>query len=206
VACHAWGSFCIGALFQREFHSSEQCVKFGAVLARTRGSTIHYRLEKPVNKLALAGITADSSGANKPPFWMICCLCLRLTFFCKISQSFFVPLQLRLSLWRDMHVSFEYVERAIANTLDEIITCTFKNILSYLLFRPGKKFERRCVTIQPRRHCSQQGTHTTRDGPSRCGTQCKTWPRGPKQDLGAGPIWAVILWRHRVQSTVLRSW
>jgi len=26
-------------------------------------------------------------------------------------------------------------------------------------------------------------------------------------DLGAGPFWtAAILWRHRVQSTVLRSW
>jgi len=35
--------------------------------------------------------------------------------------------------------------------------------------------------------------------------QCKTWARGPMQDLGAGPLWAVILWRHRVQSTVLRS-
>jgi len=27
---------------------------------------------------------------------------------------------------------------------------------------------------------------------------------GPMQDLGAGPLWAVILWRHRVQSSVLR--
>jgi len=27
--------------------------------------------------------------------------------------------------------------------------------------------------------------------------------RGPMQDLGAGPLWAVILWRDRVQSTVL---
>jgi len=30
--------------------------------------------------------------------------------------------------------------------------------------------------------------------------------RGPMQDLGVGPLWAVILWRHRVQSTVLRWW
>jgi len=45
-----------------------------------------------------------------------------------------------------------------------------------------------------------------RAGPSRCRAQCKTWARGPMQDLGAGPLWAVILWRHRVQSTVLRSW
>jgi len=45
-----------------------------------------------------------------------------------------------------------------------------------------------------------------RAGPSRCGAQCKTWARGPMQDLGAGPLWAVILLRHRVQSTVLRSW
>jgi len=32
------------------------------------------------------------------------------------------------------------------------------------------------------------------------------WPkqvRGPMQNLGAGPFWAVVLWRHRVQSTVL---
>ena len=43
-------------------------------------------------------------------------------------------------------------------------------------------------------------------GPSRCGAQCKTWARGPMQDLGVGPLWAVILWRHRVHSTVLRSW
>jgi len=28
---------------------------------------------------------------------------------------------------------------------------------------------------------------------------------GPMQDLGSGPLWAVISWRHRVQSTVLRS-
>jgi len=46
----------------------------------------------------------------------------------------------------------------------------------------------------------------TRAGPSRCGAQCKTWARGPMQDLSAGPLWAVILWRHRVQSTVLGSW
>ena len=26
------------------------------------------------------------------------------------------------------------------------------------------------------------------------------------QDLGAGPLLAVVLWRHRVQSTVVRSW
>jgi len=26
-----------------------------------------------------------------------------------------------------------------------------------------------------------------RAGPSRCGAQCKTWARGPMQDLGAGP-------------------
>jgi len=25
-----------------------------------------------------------------------------------------------------------------------------------------------------------------------CGAQCKTWARGPTQDLGAGPLWAVI--------------
>ena len=43
-------------------------------------------------------------------------------------------------------------------------------------------------------------------GPSRCGAQCKTWARDPMQDLGAGPLWTVILWRHRIQSTVLRSW
>jgi len=47
---------------------------------------------------------------------------------------------------------------------------------------------------------------TTRAGPSRCGAQCKIWARGPMQDLSAGPLWAVILWLHRVQSTVLRSW
>jgi len=41
-----------------------------------------------------------------------------------------------------------------------------------------------------------------RAGPSRCGTQCKTWARGPTQDLGAGPLWVVIAWRHRVHSTV----
>jgi len=29
--------------------------------------------------------------------------------------------------------------------------------------------------------------------------------RGPMQDAGAGPLWAVLLWRHHVQSTVLRS-
>jgi len=29
---------------------------------------------------------------------------------------------------------------------------------------------------------------------------------GPNARLGAGPLWAVILWRHRVQSTVLQSW
>jgi len=40
---------------------------------------------------------------------------------------------------------------------------------------------------------------------SRCGAQCKTWARSPMQDPGAGPFWAVILWRHHVQSTVLRS-
>jgi len=38
------------------------------------------------------------------------------------------------------------------------------------------------------------GSH--RAGPSRCGAQCKTWARGPMQDLGAGPLWAVISWRH----------
>jgi len=43
-----------------------------------------------------------------------------------------------------------------------------------------------------------------RAGPSRFGAQCKTWARGPMQDLGAGPLWAVILCRHCVQSTVLR--
>jgi len=30
--------------------------------------------------------------------------------------------------------------------------------------------------------------------------------RGPTQDLGTGPLWAVILWCHRVHSTMLRSW
>ena len=45
-----------------------------------------------------------------------------------------------------------------------------------------------------------------RAGPSRCRAQCKTWARGPMQVLSAGPLWAGILWRHRVQSTVLRSW
>jgi len=30
--------------------------------------------------------------------------------------------------------------------------------------------------------------------------------RDPMQDFSAGPLWAVILWRHRAQSTVLRSW
>ena len=35
-------------------------------------------------------------------------------------------------------------------------------------------------------------------------TQGRPWQvRGPMQDLDAGPLWAVILWRHRVQSTVL---
>ena len=47
---------------------------------------------------------------------------------------------------------------------------------------------------------------TNRAGPSRCGAQCKTWARGPMQDLGVGPLWAAFLWRHRVRSTVLRSW
>jgi len=32
------------------------------------------------------------------------------------------------------------------------------------------------------------------------------WARSPMQDLGVGPLWAVVLWRHRAQSTVLRSW
>jgi len=50
--------------------------------------------------------------------------------------------------------------------------------------------------------CTPRG----RAGPSRCGAQCKTWARVSMQDLCAGPLWAVILWRHRVQSTVLRSW
>jgi len=27
-----------------------------------------------------------------------------------------------------------------------------------------------------------------RAGPSRFGAQCKTWARGPMQDLGAGPL------------------
>jgi len=45
-----------------------------------------------------------------------------------------------------------------------------------------------------------------RAGPSRCGAQCKIWARGRMQDLGAGSLWAVILWRHHVQSTVLQSW
>ena len=46
----------------------------------------------------------------------------------------------------------------------------------------------------------------SRTGPSRCGAQCKIRARGPMQDLGAGSLWAVILWRHHVKSTVLRSW
>ena len=45
-----------------------------------------------------------------------------------------------------------------------------------------------------------------RAGPSRCRAQCKTWAQGPMQDLSAEPLWTVILWRHRVQSTVLNSW
>jgi len=49
-------------------------------------------------------------------------------------------------------------------------------------------------------------TTITSAGLSRCGAQCKTWARGPMQDLCAGPLWTVILWRYRVQSTVLRSW
>jgi len=44
----------------------------------------------------------------------------------------------------------------------------------------------------------------SRAGPIRCGSQCMG--AGPMPDLSAGPLWAVILWRHRVQSTVLRSW
>jgi len=32
----------------------------------------------------------------------------------------------------------------------------------------------------------------------------RSWQvRSPMQDLGAGPLWAVVLWRHRVQSTLL---
>jgi len=34
----------------------------------------------------------------------------------------------------------------------------------------------------------------TRACPSRCGTQCP--------GAGAGPLWAVALWRHHAQSTV----
>jgi len=30
--------------------------------------------------------------------------------------------------------------------------------------------------------------------------------QSPMQDLAAGSLWAVILWRHRVQSTVLWWW
>jgi len=34
--------------------------------------------------------------------------------------------------------------------------------------------------------------------------QGRTWQvGGPIQDLGAGSLWALVLWRHRVQSTVL---
>jgi len=54
--------------------------------------------------------------------------------------------------------------------------------------------------------CACHSTFVLRAGPGGCGAQCKTWARSPMQDLGAGPLWAVILWRHRVQSTVLRSW
>jgi len=39
-----------------------------------------------------------------------------------------------------------------------------------------------------------------------CWAQCKTWARGPMQDLSTGPLWAVILWHHCVQSTVILSW
>jgi len=53
---------------------------------------------------------------------------------------------------------------------------------------------------------NKKGWRALRAGPSKCGAQCKTWARDPMQDLGAGPLWAVILWRHRVQSTVFRSW
>ena len=45
-----------------------------------------------------------------------------------------------------------------------------------------------------------------RASPTRRGAQCKIWARGPMQDLGARPLWAGILWRHRVRSFVLRSW
>jgi len=41
-------------------------------------------------------------------------------------------------------------------------------------------------------------TPSGRAGRSRCGSQCKTWARGPMQDPGAGSLWEVILWRHRV--------
>jgi len=45
-----------------------------------------------------------------------------------------------------------------------------------------------------------------RASPSRCGAQCKTWAWGPMQDLSAGPLWAVILWRHRVTIAVERKY
>ena len=49
----------------------------------------HYRLEKPVNKLAMVGITADNSGAKKTLFWLICHLRLRLTFsFARSHKAF----------------------------------------------------------------------------------------------------------------------
>ena len=35
-------------------------------------------------------------------------------------------------------------------------------------------------------------------------SQGRPWQvRGPMQDWGAAPLWAIVLWRHRVQSTVL---
>jgi len=81
----------------------------------------------------MAGIAADSSGA-KNTFLNDLPLTFETDFFlCKISQSFFVSLQLRLTLWKDTHVSFEYVERAIANTFDQIVTCTFKDGLCHLV-------------------------------------------------------------------------
>jgi len=32
------------------------------------------------------------------------------------------------------------------------------------------------------------GNAEIKAGPSRCGAKCKTWGRGPTQDLGAGPL------------------
>jgi len=88
---------------------------------------------------------------------MICRLRLRLTF----RKAFLCRFSFDFCFGETRTFPFEHVERAIANALHEIVTCTFKDILSHLLIRPGMKFERQCVTIQQRRHYSQQSTYTT---------------------------------------------